>query len=138
MTTKLRLVAILLCVSLTGCQTLTAWQANPKVQFAEQEAVKIALAYFSNGGNVDTAWGVANGLQVAGDIATFANSQGTPATTVAATVKAFADDPTAIRNLANNLASVVNKIHPTTPEESALISQALANGIQKATAQATP
>lgn len=114
----------------TGCETLTAWQANPKVQFAETEAIKLAAAYFSNGGSTDNAWAISQGLSVLGDVATFATqSNAGTAASVQQQVKAFADNPKAVNGLATGLANVVVKAAPSTAKEKAAIVDALSRGI---------
>lgn len=134
------LILILAALPLTGCETLVAWQAKPGVQFAEAEAIKLAAAFFSNGGNVDAGWGMANGLNLIGDIATYAAQKNLPdpnaaaALTVSSQVKAFAGDPKAVAGLASSLASVVQKAAPQTPAERAQVVLALAKGVEKATA----
>lgn len=119
-----------------GCETLTAWQAKPGVQFAETEAVKLAAAYFSNGGNADTAWGISNGLSVLGDIATFrSQSVQTVAANARAQVKSFADNPTALNGLATGVANIIANAAPQTAGDKAAIVQAVANGIGTAAAK---
>lgn len=131
------LTALLLPIS--GCTTLQTWQANPKVQFAETEAIKLAAAFFSNGGNTDNAWAISAGLSVLGDVATFATqSTAGTAASVSAQVKAFADNPTAVNGLANGLASVVVKVAPSTAAEKTAIVLALSKGIQSAATAVNP
>lgn len=140
---KLLLIAVaILCVPLSSCETLSSWQSNPMVQFAEMQAIKLAQSYFNNGGNTDTAWGISNGLNLIGDIASFSLQQklakdaqeanALAADKLKAQVKAFADDKTAVNGLANGIASVVNTSKAQTPEERAKITLAIANGIQSA------
>ncbi len=139
-------LAILCCI-FPGCTTLTAWQANPRVQFAETEAIKLGLAFFSNGGSADTAWGISNGINIIGDIANFSQQQRQAADAAAANalaaaqlkaqVKAFADNPKAVNGLADGLAKVVQTSGAATPSERAAVTLAIANGIQQATTAAT-
>lgn len=134
------LILILAALPLTGCETLVAWQSKPGVQFAEAEAIKLAASFFSNGGNVDSGWGVSNGLNLIGDIATYAAQKNLPdpnaaaAITVGQAVRQFSGNPKAVAGLANSLASVVEKAAPQTPAERAKIVLAIASGVGKATA----
>lgn len=135
------ILAISLCIPLSGCDTLQALQSKPAVQFAETQVIRLAQAYFSNGGKVDTMWGISEGLNFAGDIATFAAQQRQAATTDEAnrlaalklkeTVKSFADNKTAVTGLANGIASVMDNSKATTPAQRAEITLKTAATLQK-------
>lgn len=132
---------IILALLLASCTTLESWQANPKVQFAEAEAVKLAASYFSNGGSVNSAWGISSGLNMIGDVTAFVQQQKTTSNpnvaaslTINQTVRDFAANPTAVSGLANGLASVIGKVDPQSPQERAQVVLALAQGVQTAAA----
>lgn len=129
--------ACLLC----SCATLQSWQAKPAVQFAESEAIKIAAAYFSNGGSTDAAWGISQGLSLLGDTALFATQQKlanpsqAAANTVKQAVKDFSGNPSAVSGLANQLGNLVLRAAPqSTPSTKAAVVQAIARGVEVATA----
>lgn len=134
------ILTIALCLPLTSCDTLQAVQSKPGVQFAEMEAIKLTQAFFSNGGSVDSAWGISNGLNLIGDVTTFAIQQkratseaqasALAAAAVKAQVKAFAGDQTAVNGLATGVANIVSAAK--TPAEKAKVTLAVAAGIQSA------
>ncbi len=130
-----RSALIALCLCPLGCAQLEAWQAKPAVQFAESAAIRIAASYFSNGGNVDAAWGVSQGISLIGDY--FASNQ-SAAANVTQAAKDFAGDPKAVSGFANALGNVVNKAAPQTPTERLAVVQAIAGGVAKAAGAATP
>lgn len=145
---KLTAILAVLLLSCAGCETLTRFQANPTVQFVEMQALKIAQSFFANGGETDAAWGIANGLNIIGDITTFARQQRAAKTVeeanalaaakLKAQVKAFAGDPTAVNGIANGVADIMTTANPTTPEQRAKITLAVAAVIQKVAASETP
>lgn len=127
-----------LCIAPMGCETFRTWQANPNVQFAETEALKLAAAYFSNGGNADTAWSISNGLSILGDVAAYSTqSTATTAQNAKAQVRAFADDKTAVNGLATGVANIIITTAPKTASQKAAIVQAVSDGIGKGAAAVT-
>lgn len=142
------ILALSLCIAITGCDTLAEWQKNPNVIFAETQVIKLAQAYFSNGGNVDTLWGISNGVNFIGDVTTFAIQQkqakdSAAANAIAASqlkqqVKAFADDKTAVNGFASGLSAVMATSNAKTPEERSKVTLAIAATIQKVAAEAMP
>lgn len=130
-----RLFFLALLVPFGGCAQLEAWQAKPGVQFAEAAAVRLATSYFSNGGSVDAAWGISQGISLIGDY--FASNQ-SAAQNVTQAAKDFAGDPKAVSGLANSLGNVVNLASPQSPSERLAVVQAIAGGVAKAAGAATP
>lgn len=131
---KTHLLLLPLILSLSGCESLRTWQANPNVQFAETEALKLGFAFLANGGKSDNLWSIGQGMNLIGDVYTFATTA-SPTTTVKAQVKAFSDNPVAVNTLANGLAKVVST--GKTPAEQAKVALAVATGIQKAAGAVT-
>lgn len=129
---KIQLLAFL-ALNLAGCATLENWQSKPAVQFAETEAIKLAASYFSNGGSVDSAWGISTGLNAVSDIVTFAQQQKAPQTAAQA-VHDFAANQTAVNGLATGVANIVTSSGAKNPAETAKVIQAIAGGIQVAAA----
>lgn len=129
------LLLLVLTFALSACESLRTWQANPNVQFAETEALKLGFAFLANGGKSDNLWSIGQGMNLIGDVWTFANTA-SPTSTVKDQVKAFADNPTAVNTLANGLAKVVSTAK--TPADQAKVTLLLANGIQKAAAATGP
>lgn len=120
---------------LTSCAVLDTFQSKPSVQFVETEAIKLAASYFSNGGSVDSAWGIAKGLSIVGDAVAFsrqqnsANPNALAAQTAARAVKEFAGSKTAVNGLAGAVADLVVSASPKTPIQRAEIVQAISKGI---------
>lgn len=143
-----KLLAVALCLPLAGCETLSSMQANPRVVFAETEALKLAQSFFNNGGEVDNAWGISQGINLIGDMASFAMAQRQAKDTAAANaaaaaklaqqVKDFASDPKAVNALASGLAGVMTKSNPQNPTERAKVTLAIAGAVEKATAFNAP
>lgn len=113
-----------------SCTTLEKWQANPTVQFAETEAIKLAASYLNNGGNTNTLWGISEGLNAIGDIATFQHNQTNSAEVLKSQVKAFANDQTEVNTLAVGLANVLPSSASASVKAAVVLN--LAKGIQLA------
>ncbi len=129
----MKIAFLILCFSTLGCAQLQDFQNRPSVQFAETEALKLAAAYFSNGGNADTAWSISNGLSILGDVAAYSSqSTATTAANAKAQVRAFADDKTAVNGLATGVANIIITTAPKTAGAKAAIVQAVSDGIGKA------
>lgn len=137
------IVTIILAFSLSGCDTLSAFQANPKVQFAETLAMQIASSYFNNNGNIDAGWAISQGLNAIGTAASFSsaqkekNPQAASAAIVTQTVKDFAGNPKMVTAFSGRLGSIVAQTKPKTADETAKVALGIASGVQKALAAFT-
>lgn len=132
---------------LAGCATLEKWQADPRVQFAEQEALKIgvaALQRYSNGGNFDSVWGISEGLYAFTDTIsalsankTNADANNALALQLAQTVQSYASTKDT-KALAGQIAAIITKADPQTDAQRVAVVNGIANSLQSAAKVTTP
>lgn len=114
---------------LSGCAAMQEFQSKPGVQLAESLAIQAAQSYFANGGNVDTLWGISQGINAASGIYTLEQQKQAP-DVVKTAIKTFANDPTAVNGLSTKVASIIASSGSNSPAETSKVIQAVANGIQ--------
>lgn len=128
-------------LSLAGCAALEKFQADPRVQFAEQEALKIgvaALQTYSNGGNIDSMWGISEGLYAVTDTISAlssnksnADANNALALQLAQTVQSYASTQDT-KALAGKIAAIITKADPQTDAQRVAMVNSIAGSLQAA------
>lgn len=133
---KSKHIAALILVSAfaVGCAGLTAFQAKPSTQAAEQEAGKILFAValnaattYATGGTLDSAWAVPLALNSISTIVKDTVSNKQAAALVQSTVTQFAADPK-LANVGKDLAVAFLNANPQTPADKQAVVEALSKG----------